>query len=201
MGKTSRKLKRISPVRLEAIGLQIESLLAGEMKSVSRFYVGKYHPMLRETLGYTAEDILQEIRIVIWRGIATYNPKMSKLKTYLCNLLRRRFHNLAIRKNRKKRGRLIPVEKLSQDQQPVDQHNNETWLDYLEQFQNIVDTLDKSEMNVLKWHLKGYTLDEICRKTNQRRVNVIKNLKTIKTRMEVLRNGANNETPVNPASR
>jgi DNA-directed RNA polymerase specialized sigma24 family protein len=76
---------------------QIEEWMKGELSSTIRHYIRKYGATFDRKLGLAKEDLENEIRMEIWKGILSYNKSKAKLKTYLNRLIHNRFLTLYAR--------------------------------------------------------------------------------------------------------
>jgi DNA-directed RNA polymerase specialized sigma24 family protein len=70
----------------------IERLLTKDLKDTVKHYVQKYGKTLERKLGLTKDDLLNDMREQIWKGLLTHNPNgRANLKTYLNKLITNRF--------------------------------------------------------------------------------------------------------------
>lgn len=75
----------------------IEEWIKGELAPTIRFYVRKYGATFDRKLGLTADDLKNEIRVEVWKGLLSYNKSKAKLKTYLNRLIHNRILTLYAR--------------------------------------------------------------------------------------------------------
>lgn len=74
-----------------------------DLRDTVSTYVSKYSKTLDNKLGLTKEDLLNDIREQIWKGLLTHNPDgAANLKTYLNTLIKNRFGVLFKRSKIKK---------------------------------------------------------------------------------------------------
>lgn len=97
-GKTQKALKALTREQANALGERIEHLLANEMQYITSWYVKRYKNAALAALGWSEDDLTQNIRIQIWKGLATFDSsKKFKLETYLSSILEKYFASLAKR--------------------------------------------------------------------------------------------------------
>lgn len=83
--------------------LDIESLIKKELRETVSTYLSKYGKTLDQKLGLTRDDLMNDIREQVWKGLLTHNPKgRANLKTYLNTLIKNRFGVLFKRSKIKK---------------------------------------------------------------------------------------------------
>ena len=93
--KTRDRIKSLSREESNRIGEEVEQLLKGEMKSVADSYIRNYRNSVRNTFGWTPEDLKQEIRLKMFKGLATFDPDLGyKKTTYVSNILQNFFKNI-----------------------------------------------------------------------------------------------------------
>lgn len=105
--KTKTLMLAQTPEQNAQAGYDIESLLRNEMSSTMSFYLNKYGMNIERRLGLTKDDLENDAREQIWKGLLTYSPcGGANLKTYLNNLLRNRFNTL-LERSRKKKNNMV----------------------------------------------------------------------------------------------
>ncbi len=66
--------------------------MAGDLRDTINHYIGKYWRTFERRLGITKDDLLNDIREQIWKGVLTHKPNgKANLKTYLNRLINNRF--------------------------------------------------------------------------------------------------------------
>lgn len=66
--------------------------MKGELRETVATYLKKYSVTLDQKLGLTRDDLLNDIREQVWKGILTHNPAgRANRKTYLNTLIKNRF--------------------------------------------------------------------------------------------------------------
>jgi DNA-directed RNA polymerase specialized sigma24 family protein len=71
---------------------RIEYLINNDLKQTVRTYLSRYSKTLEQKLGLTRDDLINDIREQIWKGLITHDPnKKANLKTYLNHLIKNRF--------------------------------------------------------------------------------------------------------------
>lgn len=82
---------------------EIEKILKTELRDVINYYVGKYGRTLERKLGLRKEDLMNDMREQIWKGLLTHDPKKSAArKSYIYGLIKNRFNTLLERSNKRK---------------------------------------------------------------------------------------------------
>lgn len=92
VNKTKNLMLSQSKEQNEAAGLRIEDLLAGELKETLRHFIGKYGKTFERKLGLTRDDLMNDMREQVWKGLLTHSPNGgANLKTWLNKLINNRF--------------------------------------------------------------------------------------------------------------
>lgn len=72
--------------------------MSDKMKYITTWYANKYQSNAVALFGWTRDDLMQNIRVVMWKGLATFDAsKKFKVETYLSKILEHYFANLAKR--------------------------------------------------------------------------------------------------------
>jgi DNA-directed RNA polymerase specialized sigma24 family protein len=186
--KTKNVLLALSEVETNRIGIEVERLIKNEMSFIVNKYVYKYKNATFETFGWDTDDLLQHIRVLMWRGVATFNPERKlKMTTYLSSILYYQMGNLSKKISSKKnsQSKLYCPEVFYDSEEMIDFTTAEDWLLYARKFEHLVGRLTDLETKVLVMHLiYGHTLDEMEEKLSVKRVDLIKSIKVIKVKME-----------------
>ena len=83
--------------------VQIEALLNNELRDTVKYYVNKYGDTFERRLGLMADDLVNDMREQIWKGILTFKKRgAANFKTYLNNIIKNRFLVLLKRSSIKK---------------------------------------------------------------------------------------------------
>jgi len=83
------------------------------MRYISHKYVNQFRVAAFDTFGWTREDLMQQVRITMWKGLATFDPaKKFKVTTYLSAILFHYFMSLSkkCRSNKNAQSKLVCVE-------------------------------------------------------------------------------------------
>lgn len=101
-GRVESQIRALSAEQNAEIGKQIEKLMAKELQYLINKYTARYRWICYDAFGWTTEDIHQQIRIVLWRSLATFDETKSKLTTYVSIVLSHYFISLQKKCNTKK---------------------------------------------------------------------------------------------------
>lgn len=108
-GSISKKLSSMTQEEHNAIGREIEVLLNGKMKYITQKYIRQFQNTAQETFGWNRDDLLQHVRIAMWRGLATFDAsKGFQKQTYLSTILFHFFMSLS-KKTRSKKNALTKL--------------------------------------------------------------------------------------------
>lgn len=186
--KTKNVLLALSEVETNRIGIEVERLIKNEMSFIVNKYVYKYKNATFETFGWDTDDLLQHIRVLMWRGVATFDiERKLKMTTYLSSILYYQMGNLSKKISSKKnsQSKLYCPEVFYDSEEMIDFTTAEDWLLYAKKFEHLVGRLSDLETKVLVMHLiYGHTLDEMEEKLTVKRIDLIKSIKVIKVKME-----------------
>lgn len=70
-------------------------MINSDFGSLEREHSGMLHKFAKYNIGMGYEDLLQELRITMWKASCKYNPNLNtKFSTYLFSALRRRVQKL-----------------------------------------------------------------------------------------------------------
>jgi RNA polymerase sigma factor (sigma-70 family) len=95
-GKIKSKLLSLDKNKLQELNHEIEYLIKNDLSFIINKLINSYYYTLKETFGYEREDIMQLIRIRLWRGLATFDSsKNVKKTTYLYSVLNNYFLTLS----------------------------------------------------------------------------------------------------------
>jgi len=162
MGRTNDKLKGLTTKQADEIGVEVDRLMGDELDYVVNMYVCKYRNAVRETLGWTKEDLEQEIRVALWKGLATFDKSRAvKVTTYLSATLHNLFANIAKTcKAAKNHGAQLSKEAfLLPSQEPSDPFDAECWSEYIRRFDLLMENLTPGEVYVMRYVLLNDTIE------------------------------------------
>lgn len=153
-GATIARLRSIDPEQSQEIGIEIERLIKGEMAYIVNWYVRNYQFAVRETFGWTPEDIMQEIRVTFWKGLATFDRESKiKITTYLSTMLHNMFANITKSCQSKKNfgTKLSREDSLSPSQEAQDTDTPDSLLDMSDASNRIVSSMTRLEQRAIKY--------------------------------------------------
>ncbi len=186
--KTRNALLALSEAESNKIGLEVERLIHNEMSFIVNKYIYKYKNAAADTFGWDSDDLLQHIRILMWRGVATFNPERKlKMTTYLSSILYYQMGNLSKKISSKKnsQSKLYCPEVFFDSDEMIDFTTAEDWLLYARKFEHLIGKLTDLETKVLVQHLiYGHTLSDMETKLSVKKIDLIKSIKVIKIKME-----------------
>lgn len=82
---------------------RIEEILNGDLKDTVKYFIGSFGKTFERKLGLTKDDLLNDVREQIWKGLLTHKSDgKANLKTYLNKLIKNRFGVLHKRSTIKK---------------------------------------------------------------------------------------------------
>ncbi len=187
-GKIYKLLNSISDEKREELGLKVEALIKSDLKYIVNKYVKRYSYATQATFGWDEQDLMQYIRMALWKGVATYDPtKRAKETTYLSRILEYAFANLAKKVNTKKHSlsKLYFPDQLFITEELTIDETAEDWLQYSRSFAAIKDQVTKEEMKVLVKHLlMNQDIMEIAEDLEIKRSDVIRIIKKLREKME-----------------
>jgi len=188
-GKIYKLLHSISNEKKEELGFKMESLIKGDLAYIVNKYIVRYSYAVKATFGWDEDDLMQYIRMALWKGVATYDPtKRAKEVTYLSRILDYAFANLAKKCNTKKHSlsKLYFPDQLFITEDLTIDETAEDWLQYAKSFSAIKDQITKKEMKVLVKHLlMDQDIMEIAESLSLKRSDVIKIIKNLRDKMEL----------------
>lgn len=92
-----------TPEQRRLMSIEIERLMKEDLRSTIAAFVKSYGKTLHQKLGLEKDDLENEIREQVWKGLLTHNPRAgANIKTYLNNLIKNRFLTLYRRSTIKK---------------------------------------------------------------------------------------------------
>lgn len=186
--KTRNVLLSLSDSERDRLGLETERLIQNEMSFIVNKYIYDYKHAAATTLGWDSDDLLQYIRLVLYRGVVTYSAEKNvKMTSYLSAILYYQMGNLSIKIQNKKNSnsKLYCPEVLYEVDEMIDYTSAEDWMNYAYKFKDAIDILTNIEKKLLVYHLiYGYSLKELEDKIKEPRIEIIKALKNLKYKIE-----------------
>ena len=164
--------------------IDIEYLLLNDLRPTVETYIAQYGKTLDAKLGLTEDDLINDMREQIWKGLLTFNPKgAANLKTYLCTLIKNRF--IVLFKRSKIRKNNMVQYYASVFESPADEEcflTEDTGEAAFMQRQIIKsDQMHLKGLDLLIYQdlLLGRTLLEMCKLHNASRIDVIASINKI----------------------
>ena len=187
--KTRDALMSLSDEEKDRIGLEVERLIKNEMSYIVNRYINRYKRAVFETFGWEKDDLTQHIRIILWKGVATFDPsKNFKMTTYLSKTLYYQMGNLskACQNKKNSQSKLYCPGELFYSEEIVDMNSAEDWAVYSKKFKVILGKISKKDMKILVSHIVyGHSLQEMEEKLGFKKSEVVAALKRIKEKMEI----------------
>lgn len=182
-----------TPQRKAELSIEIEKLIAGDLKQTIAYHINRYRKSFDRRLGMTEDDILNDIRIQIWKGLITWAPDgRANKKTYLNNLIKKRFSTLHRRTQIEKYSAVeyyadvfSSPARYSMDPDRLETH--ETGEDLLlrrqEQMRDQEVITDPTHLHIFEDLLKGLSIEEMMSRHKMTRVRVVGAVREITTRI------------------
>lgn len=187
--KTKDALLSLSEEAKNQVGIEVERLIKGEMSYIVNKYVNQYQRAAFETFGWEKDDLLQHIRIILWKGVVTFDAsKNFKMTTYLSKMLYYQMGNFSKTCQNKKnsQSKLYCPGILFDSEEIIDMNSAEDWALYARKFKVLMTKLSQKDMRVLVSHLVfGHTLAEMEVKLDLKKTEIVSSLKRIKEKMEI----------------
>lgn len=115
LGRVERTLRRLGKKRNDELGAEVERLMKNEMAWITNRYILQYRHSAFDIFSWTTDDLRQQIRVIMWRGLAVYKKDRGvKVTTYLSAVLFHWFISFSRRCHSKKnsQARLHCVDQL-----------------------------------------------------------------------------------------
>lgn len=187
--KTRDVLLSLSEEEKNRIGLEVERLMRNEMSYIVNKYINRYKKAAFETFGWEKDDLSQHIRIVMWKGVATFDEsKNFKMTTYLSKMLYYQMGNFskACQNKKNSQSKLYCPGELFDSEEIIDQNSAEDWAVYQKKFKVLLTKLSKKDLKVLVSHLHyGHSMQEMEEKLGFKKTEIVSSLKRIKEKMEI----------------
>lgn len=147
----------------------------------------QYYVAAAETFGWTTDDLMQHIRIILWKGLATFDPSRNyKITTYLSTILYYQMGNFskACQSNKNMNSKMYCPEIMFPHDDMVDYQTAEDWYRYTQSFHILMGKMSEAEKKVLICHLvNGDSLTQMEAKLKMNRVEIITLIKSIKSKI------------------
>lgn len=158
-----------------------------EMKYLVNKYVYRYINTVGSTFGWNEDDLRQEITIILWKGVATFDESRKiKMTTYLSTILYYQMGNLSKKCQNKKNSmsKLYCPEDLFESEFTSDLTSCEDWFAYSQSFYILMDKMTKLESQVLISHLlDGNSITQIQKKLKIKKPLIVAAFKSLKEKM------------------
>ena len=182
--KTLDKLLSLNESEKNKIGLQIEDLIKNELSYIVNLYLRKYKSAALNTFGWDKDDLMQHIRIIMFKAVATYDgTKNAKMTTYVSRVLYYQMANFSKKCQSKKNlfSKLYCPEVIFDCEQIINPHTSEDWIIYTQNFKILQDNLTQRETKVLLRHLAyGDSIRKMMQVLKLDKVVIVSTLKTLK---------------------
>lgn len=163
--KTEQILRNLSKSESNEIGLRVERHIKTDMAYIVNQYVNNYRHAVADTFGWTRDDLMQEVRLALSKGLATFDvSKNFKITTYLSVILFNRFVSLAkqIRATKHSSTKLVCVETIFESEGDL-ADGVDDWMDCTTSLSYFLDKLTAQEGEILHLQLiHGYSVAAIA---------------------------------------
>lgn len=165
--------------------LDIEHLLNNVVNKQVADYMDKFGDTIERKLGMTEDDLLNDMREQIWKGLLTHKKSgQANLKTYLNTIIKNRFLLLYNRSTLKKYNSVdyyaAPHGASGIDSEYTEtEETGETLMEKRQEFMRNLVLLSNRDREVLKDLALGYGLDEMVERTGLSRVEVTSSINRI----------------------
>ena len=185
--RTVTVLMSLSRQESNRLGLEVERLIKNEMSYIVNKYVRQYRSAAQETFGWTNDDLLQHIRMIMFKGMATFDPsKNFKITTYLSSILYYQMGNFSKKCQAKKNtnSKLYCPETLHPSDETTTKETAEDWYGYMETFKFLMGKLSENEKRILYLHLvDDHSITEMEAETKLPRAEIVSIIKTLKVKI------------------
>jgi len=186
-GKTALILEAITPDQNIKYGIKVEHLIQNEMKYIVNKYIYKYRKAVFDTFGWDTDDLLQQVRLVLWKGVATFDTsKKAKIETYCSTMLYYAFLNISKKCKTYKHSlsKLYCPEEMFESEELIFYETGEDWVRYAQSFKVLMNTLTDNEQKVIvRYLVHGESTIDISKQTKIKKTEVIYILKNIKIKL------------------
>lgn len=193
--KTKTRLLSLSEEEKNEVGLQVELAMKKEMAYLVNLLVRNYEKAVAETFGWDREDLMQYVRISLWKGLATFDASLGYRRiTYLSNILNKDFLNLSKKCKTKKHSlsKLYCPEELFAVEEIIFKETGEDWVRYAQSFSILLGSVNRLEQKIMvRYLIYGDNVEELCVSMKLKRSEVIGIIKDIKERVSIVMGGSN----------
>lgn len=164
--------------------IDIERLLENDLRPTVETYIARFGKTLDAKLGLTEDDLVNDMREQIWKGLLTFNPNgAANLKTYLCTLIKNRFIVLfkrsKIRKNNMVQYYASVFDSPADEDYFLSEDTGETAFVQRQIIKSDQMRLQGLDLLVYQDLLLGRTLLEMCKLHSASRIDVIASINRI----------------------
>jgi DNA-directed RNA polymerase specialized sigma24 family protein len=185
--KTKKVLLSLTREQANEIGIRVEALIKSDLNYIVNKYVRQYQVAAEDTFGWTKDDLMQHIRIILWKGLATFDEsKKFKVTTYLSTILYYQMGNFskACQSTKNSSSKLYCPETIYPNEDMVDHQTAEDWYSYAQSFGILMGKINELEKQVLVCHLiNGDSLVEMEKKIKSPRSEIISVIKGLKQKI------------------
>jgi DNA-directed RNA polymerase specialized sigma subunit len=168
--KISNTLLCLSDKEKNNIGQEIEALIKKDLSYIIYQQISRCEKMVYDIMGWSREDLLQQVRIQLWRGLAMYNSHRNvKKQTFLSVILVNYFNFLMKKITRNKNMQTCFI--LREDDMVNVADENKSLEDVFYQNENLKELLGKLDETQINIFYQIFCL-------NKSKTNVRKMLKT-----------------------
>ena len=158
------------------------------MSYIVNLYLRKYKNAAFNTFGYDQDDLLQHIRIIMFKAVATYDAgKNAKMTTYVSRVLYYQMANFSKKCQSKKNllSQIYCPEVLFESEETINFNTAQDWAEYAQNFKILQDNLSSRETKVLLRYLAyGDSITKMMGVLSLDRVAVVSSIKSIKSKMK-----------------
>lgn len=185
--RTITVLMSLTRQQSNELGLQVEKLIKNEMSYIVNKYVRQYRSAAQETFGWTTDDLMQHIRLILFKGMATFDPsKNFKITTYLSTILYYQMGNFSktCQSNKNSNSKIYCPETLHPADETTTKETAEDWYAYMESFKILMGRLSEGEKKILYLHLvDDHSIGEMEAETKMPRAEIVGHIKSLKLKI------------------
>jgi len=186
--KTLDRLLSLNESEKNQIGIQIEDLIKNELNYIVNLYLRKYKNAALNTFGWDQDDLLQHIRIIMFKAVATYDGgKNAKMTTYVSRVLYYQMANFSKKCKSKKNllSQMYFPDVIFDCEETMTVETSEDWAIYTQNFKILQDNLTPRETKVLLRYLAyGDSVTRMIEVLKLDRIVIVSCLKSIKVKMK-----------------
>ena len=166
----------------------IERLMRDPLRTHIEVWLANALWLIEGHLGFTADDLHNEIRIEIWKALLSYDPSKSSIKTYCKRVIDNMFvsflRQCSIPKYRSLEYMDDPDPSnlaAAEARNMVTEDTGETFYQRRQELQRDLMFLDQVDSRLLQALVEGKTLGEMRKETGKTRVEIIHDLNRIQS--------------------